>query len=167
MLIADQLSPALRQELPRSHAILASSGLSVHDAVRAVVLSGSRGPRGGYRPDSDIDLSLLVDARALLRAADHGALLREVVEHAIASWRSEVTLDTAAVFDGSDCGLRCFWWREHRPGACPSEAPDCFGVFKTRKGFDGFVPPIGLQVEKVCPMLVVWERTPAATGALG
>jgi hypothetical protein len=158
MRIADDLSATLRQKLPGSHEILAASNLSVHDAVYAVVLSGSRGLRGGYRSDSDIDLSLLVDSQALLETADRGTLLREVVDLTLSSWTSRVELDMAAVFDRRGCGLRCFSWVEHRPGACPSEALDCFGVYKTQKGFHGFVPSMGLSIERVCPMLLVWRR---------
>jgi predicted nucleotidyltransferase len=77
MLIVTELSANLRQRLPETYPILAASNLSVHPVVRRVVLSGSRGLRGGYRPDSDIDLSLLVDSAELSRATDRGVFLRE------------------------------------------------------------------------------------------
>ena len=88
-----------------------------------------------------------------------GVLLREVVDFTLDSWRSGVELDTAAVFDRSNCGLRCFSWTMFEPDACRTEAPDCFGLYKTQKGFDGFVPPIGVRIRKAYPMLAVWEAT--------
>jgi predicted nucleotidyltransferase len=159
MLIATKLSETLGQRLPDAFRILAASNLSVHPAVYRVVLTGSRGLRGGYRPDSDIDLSLLVDSERLPRATERGMFLREVVDFTLGRWSSEVELDTVAVFDRSSCGLRCFSWTEFEPGSCPTEAPDCVGLYKTQKGFDGFVPPIGLRIRNVYPMIEVWPGT--------
>ena len=39
------------------------------------------------------------------------------------------------------------------------EHPDCIGIYKTQKGFNGFVPDIGVLMEKVYPILVIWKRS--------
>jgi len=55
--------PEALKELP--YEILTTAGLTVHDRVRFVALSGSLGPKGGFQTDSDIDLSLLVNGDVL------------------------------------------------------------------------------------------------------
>ena len=66
-----QLNERLRQLLPESYKILSEANLTVHPYVTEVLLEGSRGPSGGYRADSDIDLSLLVDMEMLQRPGNH------------------------------------------------------------------------------------------------
>lgn len=78
--ISGDLAGELKRLLPEIYGILCSSNLTVHDAVRSVVLSGSRGPKGGCRPDSDVDLSLLVDTDTLRETSDPGGMLEEVID---------------------------------------------------------------------------------------
>jgi len=47
--------------LPEIHRILTSANFWIHPNVALVTLHGSRGPAGGYRGDSDIDLCLIID----------------------------------------------------------------------------------------------------------
>ena len=156
--ITTSLIGSLQDALPRTWDILRSSNLTVHPAVYGVVLSGSRGPKGGFRPDSDIDLTLLVDPEALARAPERNRLLRDVVELTLLNWESPVELDTVAAFARSGCRLECFRCASHADLECPLERPDCVGLYKTQKGYDGIVPDIGLRIRDVYPMTLVWAR---------
>ncbi len=156
--ISKELLPALHSLLPVTYGMIRDGNLTVHEAVYAVALEGSRGLKGGYRPDSDIDLSLLVDPTFLAKCPDKGALLREVIEVTLANWKSACEIDTAAVFDKSKCGLVCYCVQTYHQLKCSQEKPDCLGVYKTQKGFNGFVPDIGLMIQKLFPILTIWER---------
>jgi hypothetical protein len=118
-------APGLAQLLPESHALLQAAHLVVHPAVGRVVPTGSRGIHGAPRPDSDVDLSLVVAGAAL--PADEPAreqLLRAVVETTLSAWRGPVECDLAAVYDQRGCGLTCFSGRRDAPpSACGSRLP--------------------------------------------
>ncbi len=157
--IDQELSPELKTLLPETYEILRASSLTVHDAVYGVALEGSRGLRGGFRPDSDLDLSLLVDSRILGATRDKGALLQEVIETTLRNWRSDFEIDTAAVFDKTGCGLKCFDVTHYSELDCDDIQLDCMGVYKTQKGFHGFVPDIGVDVRRVLPTLRIWARS--------
>jgi predicted nucleotidyltransferase len=156
--ISTEIENALRASLPETYRILANSSLSVHRMVRKVVLSGSRGPKGGFRNDSDVDLSLVVNANRRADPAHLGDLLEEIIEATVQSWKGPVELDCAAVFDKSACGLACFDVFSYGDLRCSFQAPDCIGLYKRNKGFDGFVPPLGLEIRNVFPMITVWDR---------
>jgi len=155
---AVRVLPSLRQRLPATAAILEAAGLVVHPAVHKVVLSGSRGLRGGFRPDSDVDLSLLVDRGFLDTASDQAAALREILETTLRAWRGPVALDTIAVFDERGCGLSCFDCETGAERRCGERGIDCMGLFKIQKGFDGYVRGVGVVIERVYPMIAVYER---------
>ncbi len=158
MLTITEFLPALADLLPETHAILAHANLVVHDAVIGVTLLGSRGLAGGCRPDSDVDLSLMVDARRLPAGEPARAdLLREVLQTTLAAWRGSVDLDTAAVFDtGGCCGLRCFNTRDYDAGIIGGRGIDCFGIYKIQRGFDGYVTD-GVRLDAMYPMLAIWR----------
>jgi hypothetical protein len=80
----------------------------------------------------------------------------EVINDTISTWTSIVEIDIAVVYDKLQCGLRCFQITSIESLKCKLIKPDCFGVYKTQKGFNGFVPDIGLSIEKVYPMLQIW-----------
>jgi hypothetical protein len=155
--ISAELLPDLRTLLPATCDILRSGNLVVHDAIYCVAVEGSRGLRGGFRSDSDVDLSLLVSSQGLEAAENKDAFLREVVTTTLDSWRSACELDAAVVFDKMGCGLMCFGVRTFAELTCKRIRPDCIGVYKIQKGFDGFVPDIGLRVERLFPILPVWS----------
>ena len=154
--IETELAGSLKKTLPDTYMLLQGSTLSVHDAVRFVVLTGSRGPKGGFRPDSDIDISMLIDTCMLQSTKNPGELMYEVINDTISTWTSIVEIDIAVVYDKLQYGLRCFQITSIKSLKCKLIKPDCFGVYKTQKGFNGFVPDIGLSIEKVYPMLQIW-----------
>lgn len=159
MLTITDFLPELALCLPETYQILRSGNLTVADAVYQVTLEGSRGLAGGYRADSDIDLTLIVDAKELPSAEpERSQLLREVLQTTLHQWRSPIDLDIAAVFDkGNCCGLRCFNEHTWNDAVIQGRGIDCFGIFKIQHGFDGYVES-GVLLEKVYPMLLIWRR---------
>ena len=127
--------------------------------VTQVTLEGSRGLAGGCRPDSDVDLTLVVDAAQLPTTEPERAhLLRAVLHTTLDAWRSPVDVDLAAVFDiGGCCGLRCFDQRDWDDAIIRGRGVDCFGIYKVQRGFDGYVKS-GVELKKVYPMLVIWRQ---------
>lgn len=151
--------PVLQSRLPDTYRLLRQGRFSVHHAVSQVVLHGSRGLKGRFRPDSDIDISLVVDVTLADKEA-FARLLQDVIDTSLESWNGSVELDLAVVFDNHDCGLVCFGlesWSEDE--SCPVGGMDCFGLYKSQKGFQGFVEGFGIQVRLMQPSLIIWERT--------
>ena len=155
---ATDFESSLASSLPKTHALLNSSNLTLHPAVSCVVLHGSRGLAGGYRPDSDIDLSLHVDLPEGIAASELPVLLREVLETTLRNWRSSIEADLAAVFDIRNCRLKCFDRTSWDAQLCATGGIDCFGLYKIQKGFNGFVNNAGVQVELMYPCLKIWQR---------
>ena len=148
----------LTRLLPETERLLRAANLSVHPRVTQVTLHGSRGLRGGFRPDSDIDLSLLVHRQQLPVGPVLDRLLREVVETTLENWESSVEPDLAAVFDVRECGLKCFCVSKFDEPLCTNGGADCFGLYKIQRGFKGFVPPADLDIRKLYPSLMIWQR---------
>lgn len=147
--------PCFATSLPETYALIRSSNLTVHPLVSRVILHGSRGLAGGCRPDSDVDLSLIVEP-------SHGPgverQLQDVLETALKHWSAMVELDLAVVFDVRACGLKCFdhgMWNEQ---ICKLGGVDCFGLYKMQKGFHGLVTNAGIQVKLMYPCLKIWQR---------
>lgn len=157
MIIVTQFEPGLADQLPETHALLSDAGLCLHDAVDSVTLHGSRGPQGGARPDSDLDLCLNVNGRDLAAVASQDTLLRSILETTLKHWTSAVEVDLAAVFDKSNCGLRCFSESQFNPDLCQTTV-DCMGLFKIQKGFDGFVTGPAVDCSKMYPLTRIWSR---------
>ncbi|MBK8031188.1 MAG: nucleotidyltransferase domain-containing protein [Chloroflexi bacterium] len=106
-------SPQLDRLLPQTAALLKITRWQVHPGVLRVVLIGSRGLDGHPRPDSDIDLSLIVDPAMLPPAEpEREQFLRAVIETTLNSWQSPVEVDVAAPF-GSPDALRMFSVRDY------------------------------------------------------
>jgi len=150
--------PLLTSSLPTTYPLLRSSNLTLHPTVSCVVLHGSRGLAGGYRPDSDIDLSLLVDLPAGIEAQELPVLLRDVLATTLSNWRTPIEVDLAAIFDIRNCKLKCFDRTAWDPQLCTSGGIDCFGLYKIQKGFNGFVTNAGVQVKLMYPCLKIWQR---------
>lgn len=155
-----ELDPGFAASLPDTHARLHDGGPVVHPAVAKVVLHGSRGPAGGCRSDSDIDLSLVVDAPPLDREAP-GSLLAQVIATTRGAWWGSFELDLVAVFDARGCGLGCFdevaWGSDE---VCPlGSGRDSFGAYKLQRGFGGFVENVGIEVRRMQPSVAVRKRS--------
>lgn len=157
MIQISKFEPVLAARLPDTHALLLRANLTVHPAVSRVVLHGSRGLAGGYRPDSDIDLSLIVDLPAQDGPSGMEALMQAVYETTQMYWQAGVEADLALVFDILACGLKCFDQTAWREDLC-SDGVDCFGLYKVQKGFSGFVSNAGIQVMQMYPCLRIWRR---------
>ena len=149
----------LASSLPATHALLKASNLVLHPAVSGVVLHGSRGPAGGCRPDSDVDLSLIVDIHQAAPVSQLQMFLRDVAETTLKNWKGAVEADLAVIFDIRDCGLKCFERTAWDEGLCAFGGTDCFGLFKIQRGFDGLVANAGVQVKRMYPCLKIWERS--------
>jgi len=148
----------LARLLPATHALLTSSNLTVHPRVSRIILHGSRGPAGKYRPDSDIDLSLIVEPEAGLSQLELEDLLHDVFEVTKSHWRGSVEVDLAVAFDVRDCGLKCFEHTLWEDGICQQGGMDCFGLYKIGRGFNGLVTNAGVQVKLMYPCLKIWQK---------
>lgn len=147
--------PYFAEILPETYTLIMWANLAIHPAVSRITLHGSRGLAAGYRPDSDIDLSLIVD---LPQSPDLERLLREVLEMTLRNWRAEIELDLAVVFEIRNCGLACFEQTGWDDRFCQVGGIDCFGLYKTQKGFTGRVTNAGIQVKLMYPCLKIWQR---------
>lgn len=153
-----EFDPLFAACLPATYALLKAAHLTVHSRVCRVVLHGSRGLAGGYRPDSDLDLSLIVEPPALLPPAALDVLLQEVLETTLHHWQGAVEADLAAVFEVPGCGLKCFDLITWEESFCLLGGEDCFGLYKIQKGFRGRVENAGVQVKRMIPCLTIWQR---------
>ncbi|HLO27664.1 MAG TPA: nucleotidyltransferase domain-containing protein [Anaerolineales bacterium] len=147
--------PYFATSLPETYTLLMSSNLTVHPSVSRLILHGSRGLAGGFRPDSDLDLSLIVDTAV---RSNVESLLQNVLETTFHHWRSPIEPDLAVIFDIKNCKLKCFdrsTWNEQ---ICQLGGIDCFGLYKTQKGFKGLVTDAGIQVRLMYPCLRIWRR---------
>ncbi len=152
------MNQEIRKRLPNTYEILANSGLMIHPYIYRVVLTGSRGLAGNYRDVSDIDLTLLLDKKELKPDEEEEKVLKNVLEITLSNWKSEIELDMAVVFDICNCQLSCFDCETSKEKLCKEKGIDCFGLYKIQKGFNGYVPKIGINIERVYPMLTVYER---------
>lgn len=142
--------------LPETHELLRFSQLAVHPAVSRIFLHGSRGPARRARPDSDIDLSLIVEPE--LSGTDQQRFLEQIFNVSKLSWRGSVELDLAVVFDINKCELNCFEQIVWTGQICKTGGTDCFGLYKIGKGFNGLVSDAGIQVKLMYPCIKIWQR---------
>ncbi len=152
-------SPIFARRLPVTHALLRDANLVTHPNVERIVLHGSRGLAGGARPDSDIDLSLIVVLPLELEAAELEPWLRSVFETTFNAWRAQIEPDLAVIFETRACALHCFTQSNWQDNLCTIGGLDCFGLYKVQKGFSGLVTQAGIQVKRMYPCLEIWRRT--------
>ncbi len=158
MIAINEFLPEFPQKMPETYRLLKTARLKVHPRVRKITLHGSRGPAGGFKEKSDIDLTLVTDIDiSVMDVEEAGTLLRHILEVTLHGSKSPVELDLAAAFDNAACGLRCLSVDNHENLKCPKERDGCLGLYKIQKGFNGFVPPI-TQVKKMYPYLAIWQR---------
>jgi len=146
-------------QFPDVRDILAKANLVVDARVYKIVLHGSRGPAGGSRPDSDLDLTFIVDDSGLDRDEfEHCACLRHALELTLRNWQGSVRPDLSAIFDLHGCGMPCLADPGIDVDKCPRRGIDCFGVFRCQKRCDGYLQHAGTQVKRMRPCVTVWER---------
>lgn len=150
---------SLAATCPDTDRILSDAGLTVHQRVVAITLHGSRGPRGDYRPGSDVDMCLIVDTMGVTERSELAALLRAVLDTTLAHWQGVVEADPAAAYDRQGCGLSCFERLTWDQAQCTIGGQDCFGLYKIQRGYDGFVEQ-GVELRKMFPCLVIWRSAP-------
>ena len=127
--------PDFESILPQTYALITSGCLIVHPAVSRITLHGSRGLAGGCRPDSDLDLSLIVDA---MQTPDINGYLQDVILTTSSHWQGEVELDLAVIFDTRNCRLVCFEQRKWDDKICLSGGLDCLVSTKSIKGLQAW-----------------------------
>ena len=164
MITAHEFGPELARLLPETSWLLEAAGLVLHPAVAKVSLHGSRGLLGSYRPNSDIDLSLIVDSAQLSAAPDPDLFLDQVLHVTLDNWSGPVELDLAAIFDEMGCGLACLEQGGQGGVPCRDGGKDCFRVYKDQKGFHGFVRGVGIEVRRMLPCLVIWRKSGSGAG---
>ncbi len=152
-------SPTFAQLLPSTYALLQTANLVVHPNITRIVVHGSRGPAGGARPNSDIDLSLIVSLPAGLETTKLESFLQTVYETTFNSWQADIEPDLALIFETRACALHCFTHINWEEGLCTIGGLDCFGLYKVQKGFTGLVTNAGIQVKRMYPCLEIWRRT--------
>lgn len=154
-----QFEPSFIHLCPDTPSIFQSGNLIIHPAVSQITLHGSRGLAGTPRPDSDIDLSLLVSTPVPpsidLELED---LLQAVLNVTLSNWQSPIELDLAVIFLLHACNFACFQVNDYDPALSSLGGVDCFGIYKIQKGFSGFVLNAGIQVEKMYPLITVWKK---------
>lgn len=157
--IIPQFENEFTMQLTDTHSILQSGNLMIHPAVNQITLHGSRGLAGNPRPDSDIDLSLLVSSPIPPRIDNNlENLMRDVLDVTLSNWKSPIELDLAAIFPIRPCDFACFQVNNFDPRLCSMGGIDCFGIYKIQKGFSGFVLNAGIQVEKMYPLITIWKK---------
>jgi hypothetical protein len=154
-----EFPPDLAAHLPATSDLLQVANLVVHEAVIQITLLGSRGLANSHKPTSDIDLSLMVDVATLPPDEPaRGDLLREILNITLEAWQSPIDVDLAAVFDKGDCcGMQCFRERAWNEAVIRGRGADCFGIYKTQRGFDGYITE-GVRLALMYPLLVIWRR---------
>lgn len=150
--------PSLAASLPETFELLTAANLVVHPAVTRIILHGSRSLAGGFRPSSDIDLSLIIDTLPQLAGTELDAFLFDAMETTRSQWSSGIELDLAVVFETRNCALACFDETEWNNQLCKAGGVDCFGLYKAGRGFNGLVTNAGVQVKLMYPCIKVWQK---------
>jgi len=153
-----EFNPAFSRSLPETQALLRVANFCIHPCVSRVILHGSRGLAGGFRPDSDIDLSLIVDLAGEISQPELECLLQSVYQTTQTAWQSAIEADLAVIFETRACALKCFEKTTWEERICPIGELDCFGLYKVQKGFQGLVTNAGIEVRRMYPCLEIWRR---------
>jgi len=157
VIISDEFEYDFTQAFPDLCEQLKRGPLAVHEGVAKITLHGSRGPAGGFKEDSDLDLCLLVDVVQYPDVRHDEELLKEILYTTLATWREKVKLDVRIIFDTRKCGLKCFNEREYKPGICNSGL-DCFGIYEIEDGQPVYVFNSGMNVKSIYPCIIIWKN---------
>ena len=117
--------PHLAALCPETARILLTARLTVHPRVTAITLHGSRGPAGGYRPDSDVDLCLIVETTGVTERVELATLLRSALHTTLEYWQGAVEADLAQALE---VGYRGFG-----KIACTAAAKEGISAFLERR----------------------------------
>ena len=156
MNISENLPHKLIKDLPETYKILKSGNLVVDEKIKAVFLSGSRGPANSFKTNSDIDITMILDNELINNPENCEEKLKQIIRYTIDNWIHEIELDTVLIYDNNHCDLKCFL--ENDISTCKCEKTDCFGLYKIQKGFKGFVPKMGIDSREVFPIVMIWKR---------
>lgn len=152
-------APTLGRLLPQTYAIVRAARLVLHPAVERVILTGSRGIGGQPRPDSDVDLILVIARDALpAEGPEREKLLSAVIEVTVHMWQGTVECDLAAVYEWRACGLTCLAGQRATAPVCGNAEHCRFSIYKLQKGFSGDVPWAIIELERMYPVLEIWQR---------
>ena len=154
----DRFESNFMRSLPVTYELLSSANLYVHPAVSKITIHGSRGPADDFEPNSDVDLYLIVEGAPAPGGIPQEELVRDVITTTLLNWNSSVELDLAVAFKTRECDMRCFDHVEYDEAVCSAAATDCFGVYKIKKGFSGYVKNSGMHMKRMYPCMVVWKR---------
>jgi len=151
------------QEYPKVISLIRNAGLSVHEGVQKITLHGSRGPKGGFRDDSDLDLSLIVDTAQYPDIKHDAELAKEILYTSLANWHDKIKLDLNIVFDIRGCKLACFNEPQYAPGVCLAAGGiDCYGLYRIEDGAPDYVINAGTNIKSIYPCIVIWRNLRSA-----
>lgn len=155
--VTENILKITNQKLPATYDIIVAGNLTIDDRIKMAFISGSRGPSYCYHPKSDIDISLVLDQEMISDPVQCENDLAEIIELTVNNWKSPVEIDIALLFTINNCDFECFYTfpEDYR---CKLKSPDCFGIYKIQKGFNGFVPKRGVDIDKVFPIEMIWSR---------
>lgn len=165
MVDVTQFESDFASALPQTCELLRRGHLVVDPRVKRIILHGSRGLRGGCRPDSDVDLTLVVDDSGVEEGYEHEALMKAVLEETLQNWKGDVKLDVEAVFDLHGCRMPCLANPKVNTRKCPYKGIDCIGVYRMHGDRAGYVVRAGHQVDKMRPCILIWERKKSSVPA--
>lgn len=161
MISIKTFDPDFTALLPETAGLLEAGNLVVHPDVRRITVHGSRSLTGGARPNSDIDLSLIVNSGQLpSEEPARETRLQSILTTTQTQWQGSVEVDLAALFEVRDGGLNPFRITHYDERICPPGAPLGFGLYKIQKGFQGYVDVAMLDIKLIYPCITVWRRPP-------
>jgi predicted nucleotidyltransferase len=153
-----EIRKQLKKDLPETYRIMKATNLNFYPNVVKVTVHGSRGPKGGYKPNSDLDMCLVTDLNEKMLTRELlGKQMRIMLEYTLEDNRGPVELDLAIIFDQKGCGLKCLEVKSYADLKCDKQAKGCMGIYKIQKGYDGFVPPFA-EVKDMYPYALIWIK---------
>ena len=163
MITITEFEYEFEQEYPKASELLKKGGLTVHEGVQKITLHGSRGPKGGFRDDSDLDVSLIVDTGQYPDIKHDAELAKEILYATLANWHDNVKLDLTIVFDIRGCKLVCFNEPQYATGVCTAAGGiDCFGMFRIEDGIPDYVINASTNIKSIYPCIVIWRNLRSA-----
>ncbi len=160
MIEVKQFDPYFATRLPVTSSILESANLVVHPLVTQITLHGSRGLAQNYRPNSDIDLSLLVPfPTPPVIGEELGKCLQEVISVTLPNWRGPVEADLAVIFPMYSCSFACFQRATYRLCVMHGRWDRLFRYLQNPERFPGIRAECGNPGStRMYPCITVWKK---------